>query len=141
MPDRDLIWKIPKKAIAVGRDLKEAPLALGSFIAVSRSQPSHEGDGSPKRQRQLLVTATYPQDRLRGPVENFEDSGERLRRIALPRVALSAQDNVGRVEILDAIECDFRKRFSEDFKVGSHPFEGASKFARAGSLTIDCIVD
>ena len=56
-------------------------------------------------------------------------------------MTLPAQDYVRRPETANSLERHAVKRFSEDLKAGNQAAQHRANLARAGALTIDCVVD
>jgi len=73
--------------------------------------------------------------------DDLENPCERLGRILVPRMTLTAQDYVRRAQTANSLERYALERFDEDLKAGNQAAEHRAKLARAGALTMDCVVD
>ena len=88
----------------------------------------------------LLVAAADPEYRLARLFDYVEDTSQRFGRVVIPRMALSAQNDVRWTQAADAFERHAVKRFSEDFEAGNQTPQHRAQFARARTLTVDCVV-
>ena len=69
------------------------------------------------------------------------DAGQRLGRVHLPRMTLTTQDDVRRLQTANSFERDVMEWLDEDFEPRNQSAENSPNFARARSLTIDGVVD
>ena len=86
------------------------------------------------------MTAANAQDGLTRLLDNCKDAGQRLRRVHLPRMALTAQDDVGRFEAANSFQRYMVEWLDEDFEPRNQAAENGSNFARTRSLAIDRVV-
>ena len=69
------------------------------------------------------------------------DSGQRLRRVHLPWMTLTAQDDVRWTEAPNSFQSYVVEWLDEDFEPGNQSSKNGPNFARARSLAIDGVVD
>src|SRR5687767_3487135 len=86
------------------------------------------------------MAAADPEDRLARMFDHVEDTSQRFGRVITPWMTLSAQNDVRWTQAADAFERDAVKRFSEDFEAGNQTPQHRTQFARARTLTVDCVV-
>ena len=87
------------------------------------------------------MTATHTEDRLACVFDYFKHSRQRLRRVFVPGVTLTAEDYVRRAQAADPLQRYAVKRLSKDLKTGNQTTQHRANLAWAGALSIDCVVD
>src|SRR3954468_12339384 len=93
------------------------------------------------RNTDLLVTATYTEDRLARLFDDVEHSGQRPRRILIPRMTLPAQNDVRRTQTANSFERHVLKWLDEDLEPGNQTAKHRANLAGAYALAIDGVVD
>jgi hypothetical protein len=116
-------------------------LTLSAVVTLTWFESSHQSDFSAVSECNLLMTTTHAEDRLARMFDDVKNSRERLGRILVPRMTLSTQDYVRRPQTADSLERYTLERFDEDFEAGNQATQHRAKLARAGALTINCVVD
>jgi len=86
------------------------------------------------------MTPTDSENRLACVFDHVEYSSQRFRRVIVPGVALSAQNDVGGTKTTDPFERNAVKWFGEDFEAGNQSTQHRAQLARARTLTIDRVV-
>src|ERR1044072_3492079 len=102
MPDGNGRRQTFKQSLTCILDRKEAALTLRTRVAFSRFEPVHQPNLRSIRQRDLLIPATHTEDRLARLFDHVKDAGQRLARVVVPGMTLSAQDYVRRFELANS---------------------------------------
>src|SRR2546423_1653112 len=119
MPDGDRGRHTLEQTIASVFDRKKAALTFGAFVTFAGFESLHQSHFCAVSQCDLLMTTTNAENRLARLLDYFKNSGERLRRVLIPRMTLSAQDDVRRAQTANSLERYAVERFSEDLDAGN----------------------
>src|SRR6266545_4988846 len=141
MPNSYFRRQVLEDALAIDFYREVAAFALGAFVAFARLEPLHQVYGGTKCQGHLLMPATNSEHGLRRFLDYFKNAGQRLRRVSVPRVTLTAENYVGRSKRLDAFKRNRVKRLGEYLHSFAHSTQNCSQLARASSLAIKRVVD
>ena len=87
------------------------------------------------------MTTTNTEDRLARLLDHGKNSGERLRRILIPRMTLPTENDVRGPQAANSLERHVLKGFDEDLEAGNQTAKHRANLAWACALTIDCVVD
>lgn len=104
VPDSDSLRKTFEDSGLIYLDGNETTLALCALITFPWFQPLHQTNLRSTGQRNLLVSSANAKNRLGSLADDFENPGKQFRRVALPGVALTAQNNVGGSQRLHAVK-------------------------------------
>jgi hypothetical protein len=94
VPDSDLARKTFKDTFPIGLNWKISPFTLRTFITLARANPLHQANLASKRERHLLMPTAYTKYRLRRIANHIESTGEGVPAVQVPRVTLTAEDDV-----------------------------------------------
>src|SRR5204863_7683934 len=100
-------------------DGEEAALTLRAFVTFAGFESLHQSHLRAVSQCDLLMATTNAENRLARLLDYFKNSGERLRRVLIPRMTLSAQDDVRRAQTANSLERYAVERFCEDLDAGN----------------------
>ena len=141
VPDSYLRRQSFEESLACILDRQETALTFGSVIAFAGFESSHQSDFSAISDRNLLVTTTHAEDGLACTFDDVENSGQRLRRILIPRMTLPTENDVRRAQTAHSLERHVLERLNEDLEAGNQTPKHRAKLAWACALTIDSVVD
>ena len=120
---------------------QETALTFRAVVTFARLESSHQSNLRAISQRDLLMTTANAEDRLTRLLDHSKHTRQRLRRVHLPRMTLSAQNDVRGTKAANSFERNVVKWLDEDFESGNQSAENSPNFARARSLTVDRVVD
>src|ERR1043165_504422 len=141
MPDSHSRRQAFEQPVARVLDRKKPALALRARVTFTRFEPLHQPDLRPVRECNLLVPATHAEYRLTRPLDHLKHASQRFRRVLIPRMTLSTQDDVRRLETADSLERNGMKRFGEDLEIGNQTAQHRANLSRAVAVSIDGVVD
>jgi hypothetical protein len=141
MPNSDGGRQIFEQTLTSVLNRKEPALALRAFVTFAGLEPFHQPDLRTVSERDLLVPTADAQNRLARPLDHVKHSRQRLRRVLVPRMALSTQNDVRRLETADSLQRDAVKRFGEDLQTRNQTSEHRANLSRAGALAVNRVVD
>ena len=141
MPHSDLSRETFEKALARILNREESSLALGAVVAFARLESPHESDLRAVSECNLLMTTADAENGLARLLYHGEHARERLRRVHLPWMTLTAENDVRWLKAANAFQRDVVKRLDEDFETGNKSAKNGAYFARTGSLGVDGVVD
>src|SRR5678810_198320 len=87
--------------------------------------------------RDLLMTTTHTENGLARLFDHIEDSGQRPRRILIPRMTLPAENDARRTQAANSLQRHVLKWLDEDFELGNQTAKHRANLAWAYALTID----
>src|SRR4051794_38237539 len=87
------------------------------------------------------MTSANAEDWLTRLFDDREDAGQRLRRVHLPWMTLTAENYVRWTKTANAFERYVLEWFDEDLEAGNQTPKHRANLPRARALTINCVVD
>src|SRR2546421_12516706 len=96
---------------------------------------------STEGERDLLLTSADAEDWFRRAADDVEDSGQFFRRISVPGMALSAEDDVRRRKHFHELGRNVREPLRHYPQIRLDPFECRANLARAVADAFDGVVN
>src|SRR5512132_3319834 len=141
MPNRYFFREALEEASAIGGHREISSFAFCACISLPGFQPAYQIHLRAIGQRDLLMTSTNPEYRLRCFLDYIDYTGQRFGSVPIPGMTLATQDYVRRAKRLYAFERNGVIGLCEYLHSFLYPAEHGAEFARACALTLKRIVD
>src|SRR5712691_4740494 len=113
-----------------------ASFAFGALVSFPGLKALHQSNRRAVSKGNLLVTTANTQNRLIRRLDYLKHTCQRFRCILIPRLALTAQNNVGRLKCAYSVKRDFVKRLGENLDIRNETSQHTPQFTGVRPLTV-----
>src|SRR6185503_2352999 len=104
MPNGEFFREVFEESSAAGGYWEVASIAFRARVSLAGLKPAHQIHRGAISQRDLLMTPTNAEHRLRGFLDYFNYTGQRFGSVSVPGMTLPTQNDMRRTKRLDAFE-------------------------------------